>query len=136
MKSNFGINISLKTVPHLFIAVIISFVAFSCRSGEDKPPKKDIVRKQELFPDRVKKNLTTLINYAENNSGKVNDTTYVGNMDLVKSVYNQNGYTALWSSDGKWISLGDSLNNFIDQSMYYGLFPSDYHIKALKGIRH
>jgi murein L,D-transpeptidase YcbB/YkuD len=41
----------------------------------------------------------------------------------------------MWSADGEWISIGDSLNNFIRTSMQYGLFPADYHLSALETIQ-
>src|SRR4051794_36140807 len=104
MKSNFGAK-SFKTASWLLFIVISCLFIYSCKNGEDEKPKvKDIVRKEESFPDRVKSNLTTLVNYAVENAGKINDTTALNYIPLVKSVYQKNNFTSLWSAEGKWTS--------------------------------
>ena len=135
MKSNFGATNSLKTTTWLFFIALTCFFIHSCKSEDEKPKEKDIVRKEELFPDRVKTNLTRLINYAAQNNGKINDTTVLRFVPQIQQIYVKNNYTSIWSSEGKRISIGDSLNKFINAAMEYGLFPSDYHLKELKGIQ-
>jgi murein L,D-transpeptidase YcbB/YkuD len=136
MKSNFGAK-SLKTTIWLLLIAITFLFIYSCKNEEEEKPKvKDIVRKEELFPDRFKTNLSTLINYANEKAGAINDSTTLKYVPLIKSVYEKNNFTSIWSSDGKWTSTGDSLNEFIRSSMNYGLFPVDYHLSALNGIQH
>jgi L,D-transpeptidase YcbB len=135
MKSNFGAK-SLKTTTWLLLIAVSFILISSCKSEDDKPKVKDIVRKEELFPDRLKSNLTTLVNYAAENSGVINDSTALKYVPLIKNVYEKNNFTSIWSADGKWIPLGDSLNEFIRTSMQYGLFPNDYHLKAIRGIQY
>ena len=130
MKSNFGAK-SLKTATWSLFIAITCILFYSCKSEDEKPKEKDIVRKEELFPDRVKTNLSTLVNYASENAGKINDSTSLKYVPLIRNVYLKNNFTAIWSADGKWVAIGDSLNNFIRTSMHYGLFPNDYHLKAL-----
>lgn len=134
MKSIFGTNILLKTIfkGTLFFLFVLGMNA--CKQRE-KPTEKDIVRQPELFPERLKKNLTQLVEYAGNNSGRINDTILLKNISLVSSIYNQNGFTPIWSADGSFASLGDSLNNFLDNCLQYGLFPVDYNMRAIQGIR-
>ena len=136
MKSNFGSTISMKTTSWLLFIALSCLSVSSCKSDDDKPKEKDIVRKEELFPDRVKANLTTLINYSTVHDGKINDSNSLHNHSLVRNVYENNNFTAIWSAEGKYSSIGDSLNNFIKASMHYGLFPTDYHLKVLNGIQH
>ena len=136
MKSNFGSTISMKTTSWLLFIALTCLSVSSCKSDDDKPKEKDIVRKEELFPDRVKANLTTLINYSAVHNGRINDSNFLHNHSLVRNVYENNKFTAVWSAEGKYSSIGDSLNNFIKASMHYGLFPTDYHLKALNGIQH
>jgi murein L,D-transpeptidase YcbB/YkuD len=136
MKSNFGPTISLKSFAlTIFIASFCIFF-FSCGENKDKPKEKDIVRKQELFPERFKNNLIELIKYTAENGGKINDTSSVTYTPVIKTVYEKNNYTGIWSSEGKWVAIGDSLNQFIRNSMQYGLFPVDFHLKELNGIQH
>lgn len=134
MKSNFGVK-SLKSATWLLLIIVSCLFIYSCKSEDEKPKVKDIVRKEELFPDRVKTNLTTLVKYAVDNAGAINDSTTLRYIPLVRQVYEKNNFTSLWSADGKWISVGDSLHEFIRSSMQYGLFPTDYHLRALKGIQ-
>ena len=135
MKSNFGAKSLQSATWSLLIAFTVIFI-YSCKNEEDKPKAKDIVRKEELFPDRLKTNLTTLVNYAAENGGMINDSTLLKCLPLIKNVYEKNNFTSIWSADGKWNSIGDSLNEFIRGSMIYGLFPTDYHLQAIKGIQH
>ena len=135
MKSNFGAKSLQSATWSLLIAFTVIFI-YSCKNEEDKPKAKDIVRKEELFPDRLKTNLTTLVNYAAENGGMINDSTLLKYLPLIKNVYEKNNFTSIWSADGKWNSIGDSLNEFIRGSMIYGLFPTDYHLQAIKGIQH
>jgi murein L,D-transpeptidase YcbB/YkuD len=124
----------MKTI--LWICIFISSLYFvACREKAEEPSQTDIVKKPELFPDRLKKNLQDFLTYAGNNSGRINDTTLLKNISLVKNIYNNNGLAAIWSSDGEWLPLGDSLNRFIENCKAYGLFPSDYNYRALTGIR-
>jgi murein L,D-transpeptidase YcbB/YkuD len=124
----------MKTIFRICLfACSIYFVA--CKEKEEKPSQTDIVKKPELFPDRLKKNLQDFISYANSNSGRINDTTLLKNISLVKHIYSDNGLTAIWSSDGEWLPLGDSLNHFIENCKEYGLFPGDYNYRALTGIR-
>lgn len=134
MKSNFSADSLLKTTFRVFFTLLFSFSLYSCKEKE-KPSEKDIVKKPELFPDRLKKNLQEIVEYADKNNGRVNDTTFLKNVFTVKNVYETNGYNPLWSSEGQWISVGDSLNDFISNCKEYGLFPSDYNYRALAGIQ-
>jgi murein L,D-transpeptidase YcbB/YkuD len=126
----------MKTTSWLLFIALSCLSVSSCKSDDDKPKEKDIVRKEELFPDRVKTNLTKLIHYSAEHNGKINDSNSLHNHSLVKNVYENNNFTAVWSAEGKYSPIGDSLNNFVKTSMHYGLFPTDYHLKALNGIQH
>lgn len=133
MKSIFGTEISLKTLFSGIIFICLAALVFSCNE-KNKPSEKDIVRKPELFPERLQKNIRELVQYATTNSGRINDTTLLKNISLVERIYSRNNFAPLWSADGSWISIGDSLNDFITHSKYYGLFPVDYNYHAIKGI--
>jgi murein L,D-transpeptidase YcbB/YkuD len=136
MKSNFGLTKSLRTSSRLFFVAFACICILSCGNEDNKPTEKDIVKEQELFPERLTKNLNTLVNYAAANKGSINDTSTVQSVDLIKSVYQKNNYTAIWSSEGSLMPIGDSLNKFINNALHYGLFPADYHFKELTGIQH
>jgi murein L,D-transpeptidase YcbB/YkuD len=134
MKSIFGITYLMKTVYSALLALALSFLLYSCVENA-KPSEKDIVKQPELFPDRLKKNMQELLEYSFLNSGRINDTTLLTNTSLIRQVYSANEYAPIWSAEGKWIALGDSLNYFLDRCRQYGLFPSDYNYRAIVGIR-
>jgi murein L,D-transpeptidase YcbB/YkuD len=134
MKSIFADNTSMKTILHASFLLALCIFLYSC-ADKAKPSEKDIVRKPELFPDRLRKNMQEQLEYAFLNSGRINDTTFLRNSSVIRHVYSANDYVPLWSSEGKWISLGDSLNHFIDNCKQYGLFPADYNYRAIVGIR-
>ncbi|HEX4851376.1 MAG TPA: hypothetical protein VFV08_11245, partial [Puia sp.] len=72
--------------------------------------------------------------HANNNSGRINDSTTLRYADLADSIYMKNGYQPIWSRGDKWLTLSDSLLDFIQNAKNYGLFPSDYHYHSLAFI--
>ncbi len=123
---------NLKKISSWLLLGTLVMCLFSC--GEKKPDEKDIVKEPEQLADRIHKNLRELLDYAGNNQGLINDSTIVSGIGTVKTVYDKNGYTAIWSSDGNWMPAGDSLFQFIKESKHYGLFPSDYNYKLLSAM--
>src|SRR5688572_22623659 len=126
MKSNFSDLASLKTVGRFFIILLFSGFITACKEKAVKPSEKDIVKKPELFPDRLKKNLREIVEYASSNSGRINDTTLLKDVNIVRKIYTDKDFTPIWSNDGDWNEIGDSLLVFVDNCKLYGLFPSDY----------
>jgi murein L,D-transpeptidase YcbB/YkuD len=120
-----------KTILGL-LAFVLAVCIFSCK--DKKPDEKDIVKKPEQLDDRVKKNLKETVNYAINNKGKINDTTELFAAASLRGIYEKNEYTAIWSGNGNWAPLGDSLYQFITNAKFYGLFPSDYFYGPLSDI--
>lgn len=55
--------------------------------------------------------------------------------ELIQGVYKQNDFRPLWTNNGSWIAIGDSLFAFILKSRFYGLFPEDYHQEQLAALR-
>lgn len=100
-----------------------------------KPPEKDIVEVREKFEVRVSDNLKKALAFTISNKGRLNDTVVLVNDTLLSGLYEKENYQPLWSAQENWSPLGDSLYAFIEHSREYGLFPSDYHFRALSGIR-
>jgi murein L,D-transpeptidase YcbB/YkuD len=100
-----------------------------------KPPEKDIVEQPEKFEVRVSDNIKTALTFILDNKGRLSDTVLLANDSLVNSLYEKENYQPLWCAKESWSPLGDSLYAFIERSKEYGLFPSDYHLRAIAGIR-
>jgi murein L,D-transpeptidase YcbB/YkuD len=63
------------------------------------------------------------------------DSLKLKNSTLLNSLYDENGFELLWSSEGSFTPSADSLFSFIRQSRLYGLFPSDYYEEDIERLR-
>lgn len=84
-----------------------------------------------MVPDVIKK----LIGQANDNNGKMDDSISVWQAPVLQYLYEKNGNTANWSKEEHWTPTADSLIYFIENARLYGLFPEDYHLPAIAGIR-
>ncbi|HET9056593.1 MAG TPA: L,D-transpeptidase family protein [Chitinophagaceae bacterium] len=107
---------------------------FSCKNIP-KIKEKDIVKKQEEIDGRKSMHINTITVFALQNKGRVTDSIKITNPSLVESYYKKKGYKSIWSKKENWLSVADSLYNFIENSRLYGLFPSDYNYYGLNLIR-
>ncbi len=107
----------------------------ACDMPTVKPPEKDIVEVPEKFEVRVNDNLRKALTFIMDNKGRLNDTVLLANDSLVYGLYEKENFQPLWCAQERWSPLGDSLFAFIERSKEYGLFPSDYHLRALAGVR-
>jgi murein L,D-transpeptidase YcbB/YkuD len=115
-------------------SIIVALLFAACQSPE-KPKEVDIVEIPEQFEVRVSRNLKSHLEFLLNNKGRLNDTVVIVKDSLVNTIYTRNQFQPIWSRQDGWAPLGDSLFKFIENSKEYGLFPSDYHYRALAGLR-
>jgi len=100
----------------------------SCKSKNKKPGTTIVNTPQEMqqkAPDLIH-------DYVEL---ALKDNKLLSQASLVQMIYEKNNYQAAWSKEQRWLPLGDSLYNFINDAQLFGLFPEDYHCKELKTIR-
>jgi len=81
--------------------------------------------------ERVSDDLKKMLQFANDNAGKLYDSNYLVYSKLLDSFYGQNDYTPIWSDKERWLQPADSLFAFIEQGKDYGLFLSDYHYISL-----
>ncbi|PWT71059.1 MAG: hypothetical protein C5B59_18905 [Bacteroidetes bacterium] len=124
---------SRKTIPFILIGCFIVFL-WSCQNFEE-PKVKDIVKPERKLSDRISDRLLDLMEHANNNGGRINDSTTLRYTDLADSIYFQNKFQPIWSRGDRWLVLSDSLLEFIGNAKNYGLFPSDYHYSSLAFIK-
>jgi L,D-transpeptidase YcbB len=115
-------------------SIIVALFFAACQSPE-KPKEVDIVEIPEQFEVRVNRNLKSALEFLLNNKGRLNDTVVLAKDSLVNTIYTRNQFQPIWCRQERWAPLGDSLYKFIEHSKEYGLFPSDYHYRALTGMR-
>lgn len=120
----------------IYIFFILIFLAdlYSCRN-HTAPPKKEIVKKPEEMDDKISDNLKSVLEYANDNDGKIDDSIKLSLHHIVYSFYEENDYHNLWSKKEHWNPLADSMFDFIEKSKYYGLYANDYHFKDLSLLR-
>jgi murein L,D-transpeptidase YcbB/YkuD len=117
------------------LLLIYPLFLVGCHEKAEKPKEKDIVEIPEAFDVRVSRNLQSAVKFTLDNKGRLNDTIVLVKDSLVAKLYEKKGFEPVWCAQEKWLSAGDSLFSFIERSREYGLFPSDYHYRALSGIR-
>lgn len=116
------------------VFLLLSACILSCKNGK-AVKNKDIVEKPENMDKRKSANISDIVVYAQENNGKVDDSINLSNPSLVQGYYKEKNFKGIFSQQESWLPMADSLYIFIEQSRYYGLFPSDYNFKNLKAIR-
>lgn len=122
----------MKTAVFKYLCFGI-FVLYSCHNNQP-PEEKVIVTTPEDMNIAVSKSLAAVLAFAENNSGKLDDSSSLKYVSLVSRYYFKNDYRGIWSRDTEIQPLTDSLLQFIGKARYYGLYPSDYHVKILTNL--
>ena len=125
----------VKEAVILFVWVVGALISLtSCENGKGSiTQEKDIVSDPEKLDDHIVRNLTSLIDYLKGHKGRLDEDSLA--MDSVmKSFYAGRGHSPVWSSDGRFIPVADSLIAFIDSCLYWGLLPSDFNRSSIKDI--
>lgn len=121
--------------PYLQITVIIlCLFILSCNSSS-APADRQIVEDPEHMDKKAAENIKAVLEFAINNTGKVDDSIRLNLSDIVNNFYSSTGYGPVWSSKEKWQPLADSLYTLIANAELEGLFPKDYHFKNLNALK-
>ncbi len=104
---------------------------------QDPPPPvtKEIVREPEKLNPRTAEILLTGIRYAQDNSGKLDDSLHLHETGIVAALHGEGPAKRLWSDERRWLPLADSFAAFISGAERYGLFPADYHAGKIRHMR-
>ena len=116
----------------ILIFVLVA-VLCSCKDHKGISEKEIVSQPEEInktASDIIKESLDELL--ANKTAG---DSFNLKNVSALKNIYDQNGYTPLWTGEGKWNAYGDSLYRLIDSARYFGLFPRDYYSDKLIELR-
>ncbi|MEO8110793.1 MAG: L,D-transpeptidase family protein [Ginsengibacter sp.] len=126
-------KLSIKLIH--FILLLVAFASYTGCKNHNKPAEKEIVKNPEEIDEQVADNLRSVLQYAEGNNGKIDDSNNLALTNIVSAFYDNNGYHNLWSKKGNWLPIADSMIDFIEHSRYYGLYPDDYHFKKMVALR-
>ncbi|MDP4284668.1 MAG: L,D-transpeptidase family protein [Bacteroidota bacterium] len=116
------------------LVVIILCCIVGCK-GKHTVKEKEIVKTPKEMNMEVADNIKSVLQFAEENNGKINDSIGLSLYGIVNSFYDQNHFESIWSNKEMWLPRADSMFNFIKNSKYYGLYPQDYHFKELDILR-
>ncbi len=119
----------------LFLLVnSMAFLLFQCQEKPKKVPVADIVTRPAKMEEHVSDDLKSILEAALQNKGQLNDTIRLAYANLADSFYAARNFEPVWSDHSRFLSVEDSLFSFISHSKEYGLFPTDYHFRALSFI--
>ena len=118
-----------------FISLAVVFAGYSACKSHNKPAEKEIVKNPEEIDDQVAENLKSVLQYANDSKGKIDDSTNLALPHIVTAFYDKNSYQNFWSKKGNWLPIADSMISFIRYSRYYGLYPDDYHFRDIAKLK-
>ncbi|MEO5499928.1 MAG: L,D-transpeptidase family protein [Ginsengibacter sp.] len=133
MKIKHCFTVKLRCIK-LISAVSLILIFFSCKQNHAaKEPQ--IVSTPEMMNDEVSENLKAVLAFANDNGGKINDSIKLYTLQVLDAYYTGTNFKAVWSNSENWLPYADSLYNFLNNSLWFGLYPSDYHLREIKEIR-
>lgn len=118
----------------LFSGFLLLCIGYGC-NNHSTVKEKVIVKTPEQMDDQVADNIKSVLLYANNHNGFINDSVRLSQFQIVNSFYQKNNFRGIWSAKENWKPVADSMFFFIKDSKYYGLYPEDYHYHALDSLR-
>jgi murein L,D-transpeptidase YcbB/YkuD len=118
---------------YFFAALFFSFL-LSCNSSGNKKGE-NIITDPEAMDRSIAEKISSVLETALKNKGKIDDSTKIERGELVSDFYSKSDYKPVWSSTEKWQPLADSLFRFITNAEMEGLFRNDYHYIDLKTVK-
>ncbi|MBC7850235.1 MAG: L,D-transpeptidase family protein [Chitinophagaceae bacterium] len=112
----------------LFVGILL-YVS-SC-TDDSTNNDNSVVPHVESIEKRKVKSIEEAVRLAVQKHGRINDTVQLKMDSLVQRMYASNGFKPNWSRQETLTALADTLIAFVDRSKEYGLFPIDYHNRAL-----
>jgi len=97
--------------------------------------EKEIVKVPEKMDDQVSGNIKSVLLFAKEHNGNINDSLRLAELQILNSFYEKNNFRGIWSKEENWNPVADSMFQFIKDSRYYGLYPEDYHFHELDSLR-
>ena len=89
----------------------------------------------DKLDDQTSNSIHRYIDYALQNKGKIDDSTFLHLTNLVNDFYKKNEYKNVWCKYGKWQPIADSLLSFIQNATLHGLFSKDYHFERIIALK-
>jgi hypothetical protein len=120
---------------HFLVFFLLLFGAFHSCDDTVKPKDDVIIIQPKMLDPKTEELILSSLNYAEKHKDRLNDTSKLAELSLLKEVYSGSATKRIWSTEHRWLAEGDSLFEFISGAEKYGLFPTSYHLRDLKALR-
>jgi L,D-transpeptidase YcbB len=122
----------MDTHKRIFLYFLVLFIVWGC--GNDKKEPRNSSSTTTLN-ETEELDINDVLNFVGNHHGKFSDSSQLVYPALLKAFYASKDGNTVWSKKSGFTALADTLQQFIEQSMQYGLFPEDYHYSLLKQLR-
>ncbi|HTQ29341.1 MAG TPA: L,D-transpeptidase family protein [Puia sp.] len=124
-----------KPLLVILLSGLIFSLFYSCSNTKKGGNRDDASYEPGTMKERISDHLKKILAGATEHNNQVNDSVTLQYTTLTDSIYEENQFQPVWSTDQGLTTQGDSLFQFIENAKYYGLFPDDYHYPSLAFIR-
>lgn len=121
------------TCQHYLFLIALVMILAACNNSSSQT-QTEIVEEPEQMNDAVMRNLSSMLEQAEDHDGKLDDTVRLHSLASILQFYKAGNYRGVWSSNEQLLPVADSLLRFVSNCKQYGLFPQDYHDRQLQQI--
>ncbi|NOT51601.1 MAG: L,D-transpeptidase family protein [Chitinophagaceae bacterium] len=122
----------MRTKVYFFGIVACLFVFTACKNSNRRG---SIAVTPGQLQQKAADIIKSSIIHAAATGGVLPDSVKLSQSRLSKLLYEKNEYAPLWCKEQDWLPAGDSLFRLIEKAQLFGLFPEDYHVKEVSGIR-
>jgi murein L,D-transpeptidase YcbB/YkuD len=120
---------------HLPICLIGCLLLVACSSGHSHVGEEKIVETpQEISVSAVEVIEGTLKDLLTD-SNTLAGSLPRRNAVVIQTLYERNAFKPLWSDEGEFFPIADSLNRLIDSARFFGLFSDDYRSPELTAMQ-
>ncbi len=109
----------------------VALCMLACNNNSPKGKDPDI----SLDDKTTQAALKDLLNKTDTVSNKLDDSTRLYALPVLKYYYGSQAYSPLWSKDEQWLPGADSLLAYLETCENDGLFRDDYQLTILKYFR-
>lgn len=111
--------------------VAICCCILACNNSSNKDKEASVPAKDASAQEVIRE----LLAQVKTKINKLDDSTRLYALPVLKFYYKKNSYTPLWSKDKKWLPNADALLAYLDTCENDGMFKDDYRTVVLKSLR-
>ncbi|MEP7164532.1 MAG: L,D-transpeptidase family protein [Ferruginibacter sp.] len=121
--------------PACYLPFLVLIFLIACNNHRDTKKDKELVANPESIDEVIQKNIRADILFATDNNGKIDDSLWIAFLPVLKSYYEANDHTPLWSSKEKWKPQAAAFLSYLGKTAEDGLYKEDYHFAAIDSLK-